>query len=260
MKKILIVVMIFLLVGCSGDSSRNYNEMSLDMMNLKGQVESFVQTGYNDAGEITSFDFIDMGYYMNSLASFEYDKKGNLTAQTDRSTEGDTIVTWMYSYDNKNMMNVFAIDFDENISKMDYEQIFKTEEMENNTVKGVMYGVAGEERTPLTVHDRIYDKDKLIETKDFNLEAYMVYGVTYAYTDAGYILETVASEEVGVLDQMTMTYNEDNQLLSYTHLNANFESKANFEYVAFDEKGNWTEATVTIDDLTYKLTRTYSYY
>jgi len=259
MKKIIIAVMILLLVGCS-NTSRNYNEMSLDMMNINGEVKSVVQTGYNEAGEKVSFDFIDMGYYLNSLATFEYDTTGNLVAQHDRNLEGDTIVSWLYGYDENNLMSNFAIDFDETISSMDYEQIFKNDEKKDNTIKGVMYGVTEDGRTPLTVHDRIYDDEKLVETKDFNLEAYMVYGVTFTYSEEGYLLETIASEEVGVLDQMTMTYNEDNQLTSYVHLNAEFQDEASFEYITVDKNGNWTEIQITLNGIEYKLTREYTYY
>lgn len=255
MKKYFILLLMVLLVGCS-DQSRNYNEFSLDMLGLKGQIKTIEQVCMKD-DQHEQLEFVENGYYTSGMHKTEYDEEGNVLISTDMAADGTRIVDWIYDYNDTGQLIQFTADFDDSISVVKY--VTEKEIIDDDRVEGQFYAMIEDKKDLESTQVEIFSDGQLIQNTTYDLNSEITYQMNYEYNDDGYIVKFWTTDGETRLETCTIAY-ELNRMKSYVFETSYFTDVVRFEYLEFDEYDNWTKLEVTKNNDIYILTRKYTYY
>lgn len=265
MKKILLLVIIFLLVGCN-KTEINRNEFSRYMLNIKGEVVSFEQEILDiETTDVINFDVFEMGYYGSSNISYEFDDRGNAAYIIEKTPDGKTIVVWSTEYDDNNVVRIFKAEFEglEEYNQITYDVDDKENViLKNNISKGL---------NQLIYKDEILEEYKVATTFDEmgrvirtsnDVDIYGLEGSPlYDYNKDGYVSDVYWYDASEKINHVFIQYNEVGYMSDYSYVINSMSTikKLEFDYI-YDEKNNWIEQKITIDGIDkYVIKRTYTY-
>ncbi|MBI9015366.1 MAG: hypothetical protein JEZ08_24245 [Clostridiales bacterium] len=265
MKKIIMVLLILLLVGCQ-KTETNPNEYSAYMMNIKDGVTAFSQEIYDmNSGEKTYFEVFEMGYYSSSNYSCKFDEKGNPKEIIEKTPDGEPVVSWLSEFDNNNRIKVFTAvfagmdDYNETVYNLDSEgQVIVT----NQIIQGTSSQKNGDEILSETKVATTFDEhNRAIKiSNDVEIEGLEGHPL-YEYNDKGYVSDVYWYDSGEKICHVMIKYNVENYMASYRYIinPMNDMKLLEFDYI-YDEHNNWIEQKITVDgEDMYVVKRTYQY-
>lgn len=265
MKKILLMLLVFLLVGCQ-NTETNPNEYSAYMLNIKGDVESLSEKIYDiHTGEQVNFEVFEMGYYSSSNYTCQFDEKGNPLEIIELTPEGEEIVTWLSEFDDNNRIKRFTAIFAgmEEFSETAFEQ--GTDDnviINNNIVRGIQRTIYKNDVIAETLVTSTFDDSGRVVRVSNDVEVDGLEGYPlYDYNKDGRISDVYWYSEGEKDCHVMIKYNDEGYMSNYRYIinPMNEIELLEFDY-NYDEEGNWIEQKITVDgEDMYVVKRTYEY-
>jgi len=277
MKKMLLILLVFLLVGCQ-KTETNPNEYSAYMLNIKGDVESLTEQIYDmHTGEKVNFEVFEMGYYSSSNYTCRFDEKGNPLEIIELTPEGEEVVTWLSEFDDNNRIKRFTAIF------AGMEELFD----DNNRIKRFTAIFAGMEEFSETAFEQGEDDNVIVNNNIVRGIQRTIYKndiisetlVTSTFDDSGRVIRVSNDVEVDGLEGYPLyDYNKDGRISDVywysegekdCHVVIKYNDKgymSNYRYIInpmneiellefdynYDEEGNWIEMMKKVTGLSKK--------
>lgn len=277
MKRLLMLLPIFLMVSCSGEKGNDWEEM-----NLKGEVKSSWERRYS-AYEGDGGKPVKLNLEMSVLSKF--DEKGRLLALCSLDANNDTIRKIVSLYNEKGVLERKEV-YD-GLGELQNYSTFAYDE-KRRVVETLYYDVHGEllqkdksiynddnlieTMTELDAYGKLLKKIEIQKTKDgfpswvkvYNEEMALVNNRKEEYDKEGNLVHFIvySSDETIKFLEVNMSYDKGGNLVKYTGIDENEVEflPQTYKYV-FDEKTNWISSVELVDgEVKFLTEREFSYY
>lgn len=270
MKKIILLICVILMVGCS-NSTVNHNYGSLDNRGLKGPVKTIT---HHVEGELPYGFLYDHEFsYMPTQTDY-YDRNGNIIKSIDPAGSNSSVLLYEYNEfhqnsawhigsirdkdDINNTNGTVYIDDVEILLTLEYD---RHENIKDGFVNFKSFFPNSNEHITVGHGTEEYKNYQLIHSEIFDTNSQNTTYTDYVYDADGYLSKFSRTDDDGnIFDQVEYVYN-DHQVIKYIETDESTKTTVTIDYLEFDEYDNWTKAEFMVDDREiFILNRDFEYY
>lgn len=268
MKRILFIFALIGLISCS-----NKNESSAVLNGLKGNVKSVKTICYEATerfGEPTKEDIMDSWDSDGILSIYpamlvEYDQKGNDIKHTYYDEDGDINILAKREFMGNNLITEYVYDSDGKLFSS-YKVILENGKPvhieygpnDSGSNKKIEYEMNGfrvlSSKTYIDgeledTSENYWEDNQLTESVTKDTEGNIIWQQIYTRNDYGQVTCEQTYREGECKVKINNEYNENHLLVRHTREGDWYDdTEYRFNYTQYDDKGNWTQRVIYLDD------------
>ena len=258
-RHIILFTSLLLLVACSSNKPNTLSEKG-----LKGKVKTVILYSFEaektsdnvQKGDIISHWDANRKLDIDPISVSEYDNNGNILSKIYYDEYQELSSRQTFTYLNKNLIGQYTYD--------DRDRLFNSWELileegqpigvkeQGNTYSECVFdgfNLLSYKFNHRRIVEQTYENNLLCQSITKNLEGKTTRSITRKWNEAGQLLYEEDAVEYDSSEIINNEYDKNGHIIKHTtQYGENTRKNYTFEYLTFDDKGNWTERVIYSND------------